>query len=298
MSRLLLYAQIIAEGSPTVITVDCPVVVITNIQGDLKGLREWLKNVDGLDIYLDPHRQTAPEKGLLFLGNIVGRGNKSIDTLLLVLCLYVRFPSRVYLLQGMHEDEQMCKIYGFFQLCRSELPNYLEYYRGTCKLFGYLPLVAIVGKISCTHAGIIPEGIPRQTDREQIQGMLAGQLNLSLNGWDTNQCGISYDFGLPPLISWLKKLGCIGFVNTGGDIKTGFTTDLAGQPENSAIKLPHFYCSVRSSTIYLDKDAGGIAVLEINFDQKTNVATLKLIHSTYGSANKPTIKEFKVITAN
>ena len=53
---------------------------------------------------------SCPDTNYLFLGNYVNRGCYSVETLLLVLCLKLRYPNRVTLLRGNHESRQLTQV--------------------------------------------------------------------------------------------------------------------------------------------------------------------------------------------
>eukprot|EP01052_Picozoa_sp_SAG31_P042958 SAG31_NODE_6995_length_1824_cov_3.600000_1_plen_122_part_01 len=53
----------------------------------------------------------CPDTNYVFLGDYVDRGHYSIETLLLLLSLKVKFPRRIYMIRGNHESRQITQVY-------------------------------------------------------------------------------------------------------------------------------------------------------------------------------------------
>jgi Calcineurin-like phosphoesterase len=279
LSDLIPWCQIIAEGqTATAVLVTRRVAVVTDTQGDFDTLLEWLQECPELAVYLreeeiDPSHD-APD--LVFLGNVVGRSPRSLDTLILVMCIYVMHPDRVSLLQGRHEDFQTGRLYGFMDLCKKILPCPLDYYREIFKFFSFLPIIAIFGRVCLTHAGIDPIGVPKLDQREEIDNMFSGSLDSEFEYWNDNHCGVNYDFGIKALGQWLQKLDCVGFINTGGDLGDGFCTNLDFDSSDMMAPKP-FFISLRSSTKHFNQVDSRCAMLildSIDSSKKINVQIL------------------------
>ena len=63
---------------------------------------------------LDATEPTSDIEGLdyLFLGNFVGRGKYSLETVCLLFALKLKYPEQVHILRGCHEDARLNKVYG------------------------------------------------------------------------------------------------------------------------------------------------------------------------------------------
>ena len=57
----------------------------------------------------------------LFLGNYVDRGANSLETVILLFALKLKYPDSIHLLRGRHEDSRINKIFGFGEECSLRL---------------------------------------------------------------------------------------------------------------------------------------------------------------------------------
>ena len=126
-------------------------IVIGDIHGDLESLLHILTETQLTD------RIRAEETKILFLGDLIDRGEKSIEVIQVVLGLKRLYPSSVFILRGNHEGP------GDLRVSPHDLPRDLRRYFGAhaqsvCQklqeLFDNLYLAAILeGKYLFVHGG-------------------------------------------------------------------------------------------------------------------------------------------------
>eukprot|EP00754_Rhynchopus_humris_P006543 Rhum_TRINITY_DN13131_c0_g3::Rhum_TRINITY_DN13131_c0_g3_i1::g.57534::m.57534/K15423/PPP4C; serine/threonine-protein phosphatase 4 catalytic subunit len=175
-------------------TVYAPVTVCGDIHGQFYDLRELFATGG-----------EAPHTNYLFLGDFVDRGFYSIETLLLLLALKVRYPDRVHLIRGNHESRQITQVYGFYDECLRKY-NSANVWRYCTELFDYLSLSALVeNKIFCVHGGLSPAITTldhiRTIDRKQEVPHDGAMCDLlwsdpeDIEGWGMSPRGAGYLFG-------------------------------------------------------------------------------------------------------
>ena len=94
-----------------------------------------------------------PQSTFLFLGDYVDRGKQSLECLLLLLCLKMQYPDKIFLLRGNHECEALNKIYGFYDECKRRLS--IKCFKKITNLFNMMPISALINEnILCMHGGL------------------------------------------------------------------------------------------------------------------------------------------------
>ena len=129
----------------TVLQVNQDVTVVGDLHGHLLDLFRILKEFG-----------FPPTRKYLFLGDIVDRGEFSMETLILILVMKVLWPRSVFVIRGNHEFSEMWEHCGFLreiEYCYTDLnvPTMLQ------NMFACVPIGALVyDKILCIHGGIGP----------------------------------------------------------------------------------------------------------------------------------------------
>lgn len=177
-----------------VAVVKAPVTIVGDVHGQYHDLLEMFQ-IAG----------PCPSTNFLFLGDYVDRGFFSVETVLTIIAIKVRFPDRITLIRGNHESRQITQVYGFYDECLRKYgsPRVWQY---VTDLFDFLPLAAIVqDKLFCTHAGLSPsldtlESIRALSRFEEVphEGPMCDLLWSDPDehtGWGISPRGAGYTFG-------------------------------------------------------------------------------------------------------
>ena len=132
----------ILKKEDSMIKISAPLYICGDIHGQYYDL---LRVFEILDF--------PPKSKFLFLGDYVDRGKQSLECLLLLLCLKIEYPSKIFLLRGNHESEALNKIYGFYDECKRRIS--IKCFKKITNLFNVLPITALINEnILCMHGGL------------------------------------------------------------------------------------------------------------------------------------------------
>uniref|UniRef100_A0A7E4UQ03 Serine/threonine-protein phosphatase n=1 Tax=Panagrellus redivivus TaxID=6233 RepID=A0A7E4UQ03_PANRE len=131
--------------APAFIRMTAPVVIFGDTHGQFSDL-----------LRLFGHVGYPPSTRVLFLGDYVDRGRKSIEIVMLLFALKLLYPTQVQVLRGNHECAKMNRLYGFYEQCRRDRGVVL--WKKFNQVFNELPLCCLVSeRIICMHGGISPD---------------------------------------------------------------------------------------------------------------------------------------------
>ncbi|ORZ20611.1 Metallo-dependent phosphatase [Absidia repens] len=189
---------------PTLLELSPPVKIVGDTHGQYSDL-----------IRLFQMSGHPPSSNYLFLGDYVDRGKQSLETMLLLLCYKIKYPETFFLLRGNHENQNVTRVYGFYDECKRRLS--IKMWRLFIDVFNTLPIAALVGdKIFCVHGGLSPS-LRSLDDIRRIQrpvdipehGLLIDLLwsdpSDSASEWEDNERGVSYCFGKKVVNEFLAK---------------------------------------------------------------------------------------------
>ena len=95
----------------------------------------------------------------IFLGDFCDRGNQSLEIILLLFALKIKYPDFIYIIRGHHEDIDINEHYGLGDECKEKLNediyNDNSVFKNINQVFDFLPFGVLVdNNILCIHSGL------------------------------------------------------------------------------------------------------------------------------------------------
>ncbi len=147
----------IAEKENSLIKIRSPCKIFGNIYGVYTDLMRYFEsygnpsdNIQNGDINVMQY---------IFLGDFCDRGNQSLEVILLLFALKVKYPDFIYLIRGHHEDKAINEFYGLGKECteklKEDIKNEESVFNKINQVFDLLPFGVLVDNtILCIHGGI------------------------------------------------------------------------------------------------------------------------------------------------
>lgn len=193
------------KDETNVLDIYLPVVVIGDLHGHIYDLYRILNKL-GL----------PPKRNYLFLGDLIDRGEFSIELVTFVLALKTVFPRNVFIIRGNHEFENSAIKGGFYTELQKtyKSPSLFKHFIDT---FSYLPIAAkLFGQILCVHAGISPNfrhldqlnGIKRpiiDDNDSLLSGIFWSDPTDMNSSYGTSHRGVGFSFGSAALSKFLSN---------------------------------------------------------------------------------------------
>jgi protein phosphatase len=146
VADLFARVQVIFASEPTLLAISSPCLVVGDIHGQVLDLCRIL-NTFGL----------PPQRRYLFLGDIVDRGEFSVECLVIVYLLKALWPDDVYIIRGNHEFTFLCSQCGFMAQLVDAYADFTVYVAAISS-FTQIPLAAVIDStVFCVHGGIGPD---------------------------------------------------------------------------------------------------------------------------------------------
>ena len=153
-------AEAVIKSQPILVRTESPTTIFGDVHGQYSDLMRFF---DLWGAPCNPEEENGIDKeddyGYVFLGDYVDRGNHSLETICLLLALKVKFPEKITLLRGNHEDRWINESFGFSTECEQRLGENPDMpdsvFNRFNNLFEYMPLACIIDEtILCIHGGI------------------------------------------------------------------------------------------------------------------------------------------------
>jgi serine/threonine-protein phosphatase PP1 catalytic subunit len=192
-------------ADPVLLRLSAPLNIVGDIHGQFTDLMKFLD-------------QGGPVESTtyLFLGDYVDRGPNSVETITILLCLKLLYPSNIYLLRGNHETPDISELYGFCEECMECYRNE-ELWDRFIEVFERLPLAAVISdRIFCVHGGLSQhlqelkqiEELSRPIvvpEKGLISDLLWADPEMSRRGYSASDRGTSFTFGADVADAFLEK---------------------------------------------------------------------------------------------
>jgi protein phosphatase len=196
----------------TVLDLHSPVVVVGDIHGQILDLIRIFQQIG-----------QPPTTHYLFLGDIVDRGDFSLECILLLFLLKITHPSEIFLIRGNHEFEILCQECGFQAELEAAYPN-IPVWPSFSLAFSFLPLAAVIDRETvCVHGGIGPtlasvsqikvlERPIHTIESAVLAGLLWSDPSEDEIEFSKSPRGVGWKFGKAPLHRFLRAGGFLRLI--------------------------------------------------------------------------------------
>ena len=251
----------------------------------------------------------------IFLGDFCDRGNQSLEIILLLFALKIKYPDFIYIIRGHHEDIDINEHYGLGDECKEKLNediyNDNSIFKNINQVFDFLPFGVLVDiNILCIHSGLgssidtlddisnIPRPIkvnknPEKLIEINILDLLYSEFDNEEDDLycintarDKNKKGFFINYGKKKLDEFTEKNNINLIISSHTFVKEGFCT----------------YCddkllNIFSCTNYMDKSNNIGAMIIIGKKAKNKNANImpKLIGVNENKNKKSQFEKIKVL---
>ena len=302
MFELIKEVKPLLEKDHSLIKIRSPCKVFGNIHGVYDDLMRYFESFGNPSD--DNQMGDINVMQYIFLGDFCDRGLYSLEVILLLFALKIKYPDFIYLIRGHHEDKNINEKYGLGDECKERLgddiANPLSIFCNINKAFDYLPFGVLVdNNILLIHGGI-GSSINSLEDIENIKRPVSvehnvtstAQLNIIDLLWseysdnidnievnnerDKNKNGFIVKYGKERLNKFLADNKINLLITAHQFVKEGFTTF-----NNDRL------LTVFSATNYMDKNknvGGMITIAKKRANKRMNIIP-KLINMSNEKKN-------------
>ncbi|PAV81696.1 hypothetical protein WR25_04729 [Diploscapter pachys] len=189
-----------------------PIFVVADLHGQFCDLRTIFSKCG------HPYRQNY-----LFLGDYADRGTQGVEIITLLASLKLKYPNRIFMLRGNHEDYNTSLLYGLFDECYAKYGQYGEMvWMHFMTMFNHLPVCALIDNAILAMHGLLLENqlrnlIPRPTVippfgplcdlvwADPLKQAPANCLKTSCPDWSMSPRGISFNFDCKAIVKFCDK---------------------------------------------------------------------------------------------
>jgi diadenosine tetraphosphatase ApaH/serine/threonine PP2A family protein phosphatase len=232
-----------------------PVTVVGDVHGQYSDLMR-IFNVKGF-----------PDKtNYVFLGDYADRGPQQIETVALLFCYKVMFPSRFFLLRGNHETAGINRNYGFYLEIERRYGSNTKLWDHFNSVFQLLPYAVLIGgRILGMHGGLSPllssmdqlRNLQRVTDPPNPSlelDLLWSDPHMTTRGWEPNQRGASYVFGVDVVYRFCQQHNIDLIVRAHQVVQDGYEF-FANRKLVTIFSAPHYTAQFNNNSATMDVDA-------------------------------------------
>ena len=192
------------ENESTLLELNGNFIVVGDLHGNIDDFLRIFQRCD-----------YPPKSNYLFLGDYVDRGKQSLEVLLVLFILKLKYPNNIYLLRGNHETPTMNLYYGFYTETCEKYDEKIYYQFNN--VFKYLPMAAVINNsIFCVHGGISPQlhslsdikntaKVKEISDVDLFNDMVWSDPTKSVSNFENSPRGTGYHFGSEAINSFLDQ---------------------------------------------------------------------------------------------
>lgn len=269
-------------ADPMLMQIDAPIIVVGGVYGDLYDL------IVIFETYGYP-----PSRRYLFLGDIVGSGPQSSETLILLCCLKILYPTYLFVIRGYHEMRSVNVKDHFYKESNERFGK--EFYEAAQELFDNLPVACIISdKMLCVSSGVPHDFInveqfasltrPLSSDKApSVKEMLITTPEVNSSEWDVKKSTLP-TFKAEFIKEYTERNGLEVVIRSHDMVKDGFEFTFDGDPRLLTISTkPSYIVKIEKPGQQIDtkeKEKVGV-ILEIEASLKTIFRTIRPLPYEY-----------------